>query len=58
MTDADTLGTLIRVSRNYRVKRRELCCPSCGGDVVLRDGRLWCGCGESFGELRELGVKR
>jgi len=23
-------------------KRRELCCPECGGAIVLADWRYWC----------------
>lgn len=44
----NTLDTLIRVSRNYRVKRRELCCPACGRQVFLIEGQLMC---EGVGEM-------
>ena len=59
MGDDETLSTLVRVSRNYRVKRRELCCPNCGCDVDLKAGLLACryGCGEEFASLAELAVR-
>ncbi len=37
----NTLDTLIAVSR-AKPKERELCCPDCGADVVLRGGLYRC----------------
>lgn len=42
MSDEEDLDTLVRVSRNYRLRERELVCPECGQYVELRDGRLVC----------------
>ena len=42
MNDDDkTLGRLIRFSR-YSLTKRRLCCPMCGGGVVLQGGRYHC----------------
>lgn len=38
---SDELPTLVAVSRS-RPRERRLCCPRCGGEVVLRGGLLHC----------------
>ena len=52
-----TLRTLVAVARTKPV-RRELCCPTCAGDVVLDEGLLWCQRGAHvFERLTELAVR-
>jgi len=67
VNDATTLSTLIQVSKRYGARRRELCCPECGGRVTLREERLHCvqmymsnfpsQCGWSGERLVELAVE-
>jgi hypothetical protein len=67
VSDQRTLSTLVALSRRPPTTR-DLCCPTCGGDITLGGGRLWCGTTErhgttpgdmsiGFGELAELAVK-
>ncbi len=57
------LETLIAVSR-AKPRERRLCCPDCGGDIRLFDGRLFCQAADllddhgppSFATLAELVV--
>jgi hypothetical protein len=52
-----TLPTLLSISRAKPVLR-ELCCPTCGGNLVLDEGLLWCQLGTHvFERLEELGVR-
>lgn len=60
----DDLPTLIAVSR-ARPRERRLCCPQCGGEVVLVDGALMChtkartwSCGRAGERLAELTLAR
>lgn len=57
MSDDDTLDTLVRVSRHYRVRERRLCCPECGGDVELVGGTLMCTQGEGVARCFWAGAK-
>ena len=61
----DTLRTLCAISRNYRCRRRELCCPDCGGPVLLTGGAYICNpvnrnlsiCGWAGTRLAELAIR-
>ena len=49
------LDTLIAVVK-AKPKERELCCPDCGGSIVLAGGLLLCGAGHGRETLAELAV--
>ena len=53
MSDDDMLTALVNVSRG-RPQQKRLVCPTCRGDVVLRDGVLRCVCGGEFLSLQYL----
>ena len=42
MTVSVDLDTLVRITRSYRLRRRPLCCPLCGGSVRLSGGLYHC----------------
>jgi hypothetical protein len=41
LTYQQTLARLVGVARQRPVMRA-LCCPTCGGDITLAGGLLWC----------------
>lgn len=69
MDDDETLEVLKSVARSKRPRpeTHELRCPTCGGDIELADGRLWCvdnsyhgteGGPGGFASLLELSLKK
>jgi len=53
----NTLPTLISIARTKPVAK-ELACPTCGGDIELEAGLLWCrNQRHVFERLAELAVK-
>ena len=60
MTELTTLQSLIQFTRRHRftATQRECVCPVCGRDITLAEGVYGCTVGHSFGELRELAVRK
>ena len=56
MNPKEELNLLTRIARSS-TKERALCCPECGGEVILMRGKLICGCGWEGSSLLELEVK-
>ncbi len=58
MSDRSDLTTLFRIAGGHSVQRW-LCCPQCGGSIVLRLRRYCCegNCRDSFATLAELAAK-
>jgi hypothetical protein len=54
VSDDGTLGTLVRVSRHYRVRERRLVCGSCRGEVKLKGCVYVCECGSTYNALAQL----